>query len=455
VAAAAAGDYDAGNGRVKESRGIVSKGTIIDVDTSRGANVSSNARTLMSPHRIFFVECSVGGVLGGSLTGILHLLDRMDRRRFEPALVLFESKKVIAQLQAKGVRVHVLPPLPEPLPDGDRGRPARAVRRVQELATVVLPRARALTRLFKREQPSAVYLANGVTANLDALIAAARCGLPIVSHEKGFRRIGPFERFMSRWVDTCIGMTDEVTAHVRNAGVQAHRFLTIYDGINCGEFAPGGRSAIRQAFGIPAAAPVVGIVGHLQRWKGQHVVVEAVAQARRQIPDLYCLIVGGVHRRGSEYAAELRARIAAEGLTERVILTGERSDVPACLDAMDVVIHSSIRPEPFGRVLIEAMALSKPLIAPREGGPLEIVVDGETGLLIPPRDPNAMASAITALLADADRRAAMGRAARARVDAVFDIRHHVATIEGVLDEVLAAHPVQDPARTHAAAATGR
>ena len=237
-------------------------------------------------------------------------------------------------------------------------------------------------------------------------------------------------------------MTDEVTAHVRNAGVQAHRFLTIYDGINCSEFAPGGRNAIREAFGIPAAAPVVGIVGHLQRWKGQHVVVEAVAQARRQIPDLYCLIVGGVHRRGGEYAAELRARIAAEGLTERVILTGERSDVPACLDAMDVVIHSSIRPEPFGRVLIEAMALSKPLIAPREGGPLEVVVDGETGLLIPPRDPNAMASAIIALLADADRRAAMGSAARARVDAVFDIRHHVATIEGVLDEVLAAHMVR-------------
>jgi glycosyltransferase involved in cell wall biosynthesis len=409
----------------------------------------------MTPHRILFVECSVGGVLGGSLTGILHLLDRLDRRRFEPALALFESKKVIARLQAKGVRVHVLPPLPDPLPDDGRNRPARAVRRVQEFLRVVLPRARALGRLYQREQPDLVYLANGVTANLDALVAAARYGCPVVSHEKGFRRIGPFERLLSRWVDTCIGMTDEVTAHVRDAGVQARRFLTIYDGINCSEFAPGGGAAVRRELGIPDGAPLCGIVGHLQRWKGQHVVVEAVAKAAVRIPDLHCLIVGGVHRLGGDFATELRARIAELGLTGRIVLTGERSDVPACLDAMDVAIHSSIRPEPFGRVLIEAMALSKPLIAPREGGPLEVVVDGETGLLIPPRDPDAMADALVALLQDPARHAAMSAAARARVDAVFDIRHHVQAIEAVLDDVLRRRTAHPAAGRSVAAATGR
>jgi glycosyltransferase involved in cell wall biosynthesis len=121
-----------------------------------------------------------------------------------------------------------------------------------------------------------------------------------------------------------------------------------------------------------------------------------------------------------------------------VILTGARRDVAACLDAMDVAIHASTNPEPFGRVLIEAMALARPLIAPREGGPLEIVVDGETGLLVPPRDATALAAAIERLIGDPALRRRMGEAGRARVDAVFDIRHHVRAMEAVFEEMLAA-----------------
>jgi glycosyltransferase involved in cell wall biosynthesis len=119
-----------------------------------------------------------------------------------------------------------------------------------------------------------------------------------------------------------------------------------------------------------------------------------------------------------------------------VILTGERSDVAACLDAMDVAIHASIKPEPFGRVMIEAMALGRPVIAPREAGPLAIVVDGETGLLVTPRDANALGAAIATLVGDPVRRRAMGAAARERVDRVFDIRHHVRAIEDLCDDVL-------------------
>jgi glycosyltransferase involved in cell wall biosynthesis len=403
---------------------------------------------------VLFVEASVGGVLGGSLTGILHLIERMDRRRFAPALVLYEPKDVVPALRANGVPVHVLPPLPVPRPDGDRARLTRGWLRMRELGGVVAPRARALVRLFRTEHPDLLYLANGVTTNLDGVLAGALCGLPIISHEKGLRRVGPIERLLSRWVDTCVGMTEQVTEYARAKGIHARRYLTIYDGINCDAFVPGGGGAVRREFGIPADAPLVGIVGHLQRWKGQLGVVEAVARARVRHPDLRCLIVGGVHRLGEEYAAEVRARIAAEGLERSVILTGSRHDVAACMDAMDVVIHASIRAEPFGRVLIEAMALAKPLIAPREGGPREVVVDGETGILVRPRDVDALADAIVALVADPARRAAMGRAARARVDAVFDIRHHVRAIEAMLDEVLAAHEPSAP-RRQAVAAIGR
>ncbi len=391
----------------------------------------------MAPHRILFVEASVGGVLGGSLTGILQLIDRLDRTRFAPALLLYQPKDVIAQLEADGVPVHVLPPQPGWLPDGDRGRAARAWLRVREIASVVVPRARAVGEHLRRAAPDLVYLANGVAPNLDALVATARADIPTLVHEKGYRRIGPRERFMSRWIDTFVGMTDLVTAHARNHGVRARRHLTVYDGIDCARFAPGGGAAVRRELGIPAEAPVIGIVGHIQSWKGQDLVVQAMAQLHARHPELRCLIVGGVHRQGAEYAERMQQRIVAEGLAERVILTGARRDVAACLDAMDVAIHSSTNPEPFGRVLIEAMALGRPLIAPREGGPLEIVVDGETGILVPPRDPTALATAIDRLVADPALARRMGDAGRARVDAVFDIRHHVRALEAIFEDMLA------------------
>lgn len=391
----------------------------------------------MAPHRILFVEASVGGVLGGSLTGILQLIDRIDRSRFAPSLLLYQPKDVIAQLEADGVPVHVLPSQPAWLPDGGRGRLGRAWLRAREIPEVVLPRARAVAEHLRTARPDLAYLANGVSPNLDALVATARAGIPTLVHEKGYRRIGPRERVMSRWIDTFVGMTDLVTAHARARGVQARRHLTIYDGIDCERFAPGGGAAVRRELGIAADAPVVGIVGHIQSWKGQDLVVQAMAQLRDRHPDLRCLIVGGVHRQGADYAERMQRRIREERLERHVLLTGARRDVAACLDAMDVAIHSSTNPEPFGRVLIEAMALSRPLIAPREGGPLEIVVDGETGILVPPRDAAALADAIDRLIADAALRARMGTAARARVHAVFDIRHHVRALEDVFAEALA------------------
>jgi glycosyltransferase involved in cell wall biosynthesis len=387
----------------------------------------------MPARQVLFVEASTGGVVGGSLTGILHLIAHLDRARFMPSLALFEDKRI-----ADGdVLVHLLPPLPRTVAANGAGRLGRAWLRATNLWTVLGARAGVLTEVFRRERPALVYLANGFRANMDAIVAAARCGLPVVCHEKGFERVGPLERLTSRWIDACVCMTEEIEAHCRRSGLNARRIVTIYDGIDTARFSSGGGAAVRRELGIPSDAPVIGIVGHIQEWKGQHLVVEAAARARARFPELRCLVVGGVHRRGGAYAERLRARSEAADLAGHVVFTGARDDVAACLDAMDVVVHASVEAEPFGRVLIEAMALGRPVVAPREGGPLVIVVDGETGVLVPPRDADALAAAITALLGDPARRAAMGRAARARVDAVFDIRHHVRAIEGLFDDLLA------------------
>src|SRR5262249_719963 len=280
----------------------------------------------MPARQVLFVEASTGGVVGGSLTGILHLIAHLDRARFTPSLALFEDKRI-----ADGdLPVHVLPPLPRTVAANGAGPLGRARLRATNLWTVLGPRPGVLTDVFRREQPALVYLANGFRANMDAVVAAARCGLPVVCHEKGFERVGPLERLTSRWIDACVCMTEEIEAHCRQSGLNARKIVTIYDGIDTARFSSGGGAAVRRELGIPLDAPVIGIVGHIQEWKGQPRVVEAAARARARFPELRCLVVGGVHRRGAAYAERLRARSEAPDLAGHVVFTGARDDVPAC-----------------------------------------------------------------------------------------------------------------------------
>lgn len=167
----------------------------------------------------------------------------------------------------------------------------------------------------------------------------------------------------------------------------------------------------------PDNAPVVAVFGRLARWKGQDVVMRAV----ERLPGVCLWIVGAplFTEDDRQFAAELEA--AARRLGGRVRLAGFRDDVALWMRSADVVVHSSVAAEPFGRVLVEAMFAGKPVVASAAGGPCEIVDDGVTGCLVPPGDPVALARAVAALLEDPAAAAAMGRAGRVRAGAKFSL----------------------------------
>ncbi len=177
--------------------------------------------------------------------------------------------------------------------------------------------------------------------------------------------------------------------------------------------APASAAEARRGLGLPLDGPLIGMVGRLQRWKGMHVLVEALPQLLRSHPDLRCVIVGGDHALEPDYPAELRASITALGLTDRVLLTGLQCNVPEWMQAMDVVVHASDA-EPFGMVIIEAMALGKPVVAGDAGGPTEIVTHGVDGLLTSYGDATALAEAVGRYLDDPLFARRIGDAARRR-----------------------------------------
>ena len=352
----------------------------------------------MRPLTVVVVEASAGGVVGGSLTATADLLGALDRRRFTPLRVRFAVTSVGASLP--DIPLRVVDRVPRRAEPRSPLRVLRGIERMTSLVSTTLPRARALAAVFRAERADVVYVANGIHPNLDAVLAAGWCGVPVVCHHRSFRRVGFAERRASRHVHTAVGVTDEIVAYYRARGVRASRFVTIPDAIACDRIRPGGGAAVRRALGIPVDAPLVDMVGNVQPWKGQHLGVDAVARARRVLPALRCLLVGGVHRTGTAYAAALRRRLDEPDVAGAIVWPGARADAPACFDAMDVVLHASVAPEPFGRVLIEAMAVGRPVIAPREGGPREIVVHGQTGLLVAPRDAAGLADAIVSLVQD-------------------------------------------------------
>jgi L-malate glycosyltransferase len=188
---------------------------------------------------------------------------------------------------------------------------------------------------------------------------------------------------------------------------------------------------------------LLGVVAQLTPWKGQDTAIEALRLLCEQGIDAQLLLIGSAKfvaratRYDNEsYVARLRAQVAAARLEDRVSWLGERDDVPELVRALDVLLLPSWE-EPFGRALIEAMALNVPVVATSVGGPPEIVQDGREGYLVAPRDTAAWAHALSRFAADPKRGWEMGRAGRRRVEEAFSLEDHVTAMIGVYERATA------------------
>jgi L-malate glycosyltransferase len=404
--------------------------------------------------RVLFVEASSGGVVGGSLTGLQHLIRGLARERVQMGMALYEAKAIEPVLRAMGVHVYRIDrrrvSKEHALIRSEsywRARRVSAVtgalrwgRQTVRLVLEELPAALQLARIVRHERPHVMHLGNGVRANFDAILAARFTGTPVVCHVKGFEKYSRREQCAARRLDAVVCMTRAVHAHCLEHGVMARQNRVVYDAVDEEGFRPQRPVAqVRSEFGLDRSTPCIGIVGNIQEWKGQAIVVEAMARIRQHLPNARCLIIGGAHRAGTEYARALERRVNDLGLRGTVLFTGFRSDVADIMNALDVLVHASVRPEPFGRVILEAMTLGKPVVAAAAGGVPELMSEGETGFLVPPGDPEALATRLVRLLSDEALRRCIGECARARARERFSLEQHVATMASIYESVTRSH----------------
>ena len=288
-----------------------------------------------------------------------------------------------------------------------------------------------LSRAIKQLRPDVVH-AHDPHAVAMAALALSMSTQPkraplVASRRVDFRLKG---NALSRWkydqVDLFICASEAIRRILVADGVAEGKTVTVHEGIDLGRAAAAAAAPLHDELWLPHGSPIVGNVAALAPHKGQRHLIDAAALVLRQVPDARFVIAGE-----GELRPTLEHQIKHLGLEKHVFLAGFRTDILAIHKAFDLFVMSSVT-EGLGTSLLDAMACAKPIVATTAGGIPEVVADGQTGLLVPPRDHHAMAAAIVRLLQDAALRKQMGDAGLALAQAKF-------SAERMVEETLGAY----------------
>jgi glycosyltransferase involved in cell wall biosynthesis len=292
-----------------------------------------------------------------------------------------------------------------------------------------------LAALARRMRADVIH-SNGMKAHLLGGMAARLGRVPGVWHLRDFPPAGQtgrlFARAACRLPRLVLAVSEAVARAVHPDDRGTPRVVTLYDPIDPRRFHPGLSSArFREELGIGPAIPLVGLVAHLTPWKG-HELFLGMARAVMDTgsPARFVVVGGPIYETNGHagYADSLLRRASELGLADRVAFLGARTDVPEILTALDVLVHCPTAREPLGRVLVEAMAVGRPIVAARCGGIPEVVEDGVNGLLVEPDDVAGFASGVIRLLEDPTLRQRLGTAGRGCCEARFGVEEHVTAV---------------------------
>lgn len=385
-----------------------------------------------SAKRILYVEGNVDATVGGSYFSLLYLVSGLDRKKYEPIVVFAAKNDLMARFESRGIRTIVRPLLP----------PVTSVHRLGRVPVKIINFSRGwliepfrLAALLRRERVSLVHLNNSIIKNHAWMIAAYIARVPCITHERGINpRFLPRAIFLARSLKAIICISGAVQNNFRALGLEKLALVTIHNGLDPTEMRVT-RSPInvRTELGLDESCRLVGMVGNIKEWKGQEVVVRAMAKIRQEFPDVVCLLIGDTSPADEAYRNRLATLIEQHQLGSRVLITGYRKDIPNYINALDVQVHASIEPEPFGRVLLEGMALAKPLVASDGGAVQEIVIKGETGMIFRAGSADELASCLEQILSNPQDAAKMGEAGLRRLLSQFSIDQHVAAVQRIYD----------------------
>lgn len=389
-----------------------------------------------SSPRILFLDHTA--TLGGAE---LYLLDLADAYAETSRVVLFEEGPFVERLREQGIHTSVIAAPTAMLDVRRNANITDALRAVPGLLKFVVRIAR-LAREYD------LVFANSQKSMLVGALASTLARRPFVWNLHDLLTADHFASLNRRlavtvanWTTTRIIVNSEATRDaLAAAGGRVDHAHVVYNGLRAAPFdalSDDTGASFRSSLGLDGA-PVVGVFSRLAPWKGQHVLIDALPQ----LPEAHALLVGDALFDGDvPYVQELKALADRRDVADRVHFLGFRNDVPALMKACDVIAHTSVAPEPFGRVVVEGMLARRPVVATRAGGPLEIVEDGHTGRLVPPDDASALGSTLQSLLDDPEQARSLAEAGREQAEQRFSVDTMIDEVDDVLSAALDFHSV--------------
>ncbi len=369
------------------------------------------------------------GQMGGAETSLRELLASV--REAEPGwelyLVLGEDGPLVGIAQKLGVQVVVLP-FPRTLSrigDAGRGR-FRAVWSLAQAAPGAVAYARRLARILRELSPDIIHTNGFKMHSLGAWTRPSKASL--VWHIHDYVRTRPV---MCRLLRRCSGLVAAAIVNSRSVAADLSelcpdlKVVPIYNAIDLDRFAPHGDILdLDSIAGLPAAPAGtirVGLVATFARWKGHHTFLQALSRLEADTPVRGYIIGGPIYQTdGSQWSIEkLKEECEQLGLKEKVGFTGFIADPPGALRFLDVIVHASTQPEPFGMVIVEGMACGKAVIASRAGGACELFRDGEDAVGHAPGCVDALAAQIQRLASDLELRRRLGAAGRVTAERLY------------------------------------
>lgn len=391
----------------------------------------NESQTLASPQRVLHVLHSAD--FYGASRCLLRLITTIDRRRFSPLVVMPEDGPLKKLIEAQGVEVVISPNL------SVITRPVFRSWRILPFLLKYPFSVLSLRRLIKQKGIHLVHSNSGVLVS--PALAAWLAGVPHIWHVREsfqeFRGLWPlYSRFITKFSSRVMTVSNAVAEQFHSR----KNVVVVHDGFTREEFDMPKeklRAEFQSRYGL-AGHFVVGCVGRI-KWvrKGQEFLVRATALLKQRGLSIKALIVGAPFRGNEEHLTRLRELARELQVEDSVVFTGELPDARGTYAAMDALALTSAQPEPFGGVVMEAMAMGLPVIATNIGGSLDQVADGVTGLLIPPGDPVTLADAIEKLMVNPEMRRRMGEAGVERIHTHFSLAQMADKIERLFDEAIA------------------
>jgi glycosyltransferase involved in cell wall biosynthesis len=389
--------------------------------------------------RVLFFDHTA--VLSGGEIALLRLIGGLDRQKVSPVVVLGADGPLADALRPIA-DTHILPLDPRVANTRKGSLGVASLTRFRDVCSVMAYVWR-LVRFIKHNKIDLVHT-NSLKSDIIGGAAGRLAARPVLWHVRDRidndylpRRVVPFFRFLCRTVPNYVIANSFATLRTlwppggpARLSVRRNKteMVVVHDGTHVGDLDHQPK---------PALGPVrIGLVGRICPWKGQHIFLQAAAIVRKAYPNTEFLIIGAALFGEHEFEEELRRLTRELALDDVVRFAGFRTDVEAAIAELDVLVHASTIGEPFGQVIIEGMAAGKPVVATDGGGVSEIVQDGDTGLLVPMADSQAMAAAISRLLANSVLANAMGCRGRKRVLDQFTVGHTARKVESVYDSIL-------------------